>query len=204
MPTLQITTAPPLSLYKKDLSDCQATNIYNSSNSIDPTSRMVGGTFNELQSPHKTTKFEDKVLSSYLPEYQLPAKLGGFGACGLVTESIVEASPRGHRALEDRFSSEKRQPSKYSLFNEKDISLSQVVRDEDPVPSHIPSLLSPHHISPVSSFPSPLFSLGMPAVPDSPSSTLQSFFAENRLDFEKYKQIMQSCSDNQIKQSITY
>jgi len=84
-------SAPEITASRKrgeDSSDCQATNIYNSNNSIDPNSTSRTGTHLDLLSSYKTSKFEDKVLSSYLPENQPPKKIS-FQNITSVTESIV-------------------------------------------------------------------------------------------------------------------
>lgn len=72
------------------------------------------------------------MLSSYLPEYQHPAQISSGFKCGTITESIVEvASPR-LGGVEERFGSERRRhTSKYSILEEKDISLSHIIKDED-------------------------------------------------------------------------
>jgi hypothetical protein len=89
-------SAPQIDVSKKrgeDSSDYQATNIYNSNNSIDPNSASRTDTHQDQLLSHKTNKFEDKVLSSYLPEYQPPKKIS-FQNITNITESIVEGSSR--------------------------------------------------------------------------------------------------------------
>jgi len=79
--------APEINEPKKrdeDSSDCQATNIYNSNNSIDPNSTSRTGTHLDFLSSYKSSK----ILSSYLPENQPPKKIS-FQNITSVTESIV-------------------------------------------------------------------------------------------------------------------
>lgn len=183
---------------RSDDSDCQATNIYNSSNTLDPSVTSPNEKPENVAS-FKTNKFEDGILSSFVADPQPPKHIS-FQNVKNVVESIIESSPRnikepGRNWELDRFSSEPR-ISKYSLFNEKEVFVSQIIKDEQ----------SPRKVSRNLNFDTGRLQGSGAQLGDYPDSPcLQNFFAENKLDYEKYKLIMQNREQrSELKQSITY